>query len=335
MRSFINFLVAILVKLLQWQCQHVAVQAFSLPSRSEQLPSNVSRSNTKTTFTYTHLECNGQLWQIDLGVKTLSIVVDPLASQLDFGIPWGYRANKKSLSEEATIDLICNANPTHCLLTMGLDDHTHMPTIILLQERLPLLEYVVAPSAEKKLLDSGVDANKMTVLKHGQSYQLISEALVTATPGALVRPPWQMRENGFLLQTMKDNTEERDDSLSIYYEPHNDIVLDDIESMKLRADIMVMPVTEQSLNRQFTLVYGGERALQIAEALKAACIIPLGNGVLNSEGPLAQLVQDRGNIHEFKQLLNDRNDNELKLKRKYAKLMTLEQPAAGVPLRVM
>lgn len=325
---------AIQVTLLLLQYQNVAIQAFSLSSRPEELPSIVSRSNSKTAFTYTHLECNGQLWQIDLGVQTLSLVVDPLASQLDFGIPWGYRANKKSLSEGATIDLICNANPTHCLLTMGLDDHTHMPTISLLQERMPMLEYVVAPSCEKKLLESGVDANKITVLRHGQSYQLIPEALVTATPG-VVGPPWQMRENGFLLRIKKDYTKERGGRFSIYYEPHNDVVLNDIENMNLRADIMVMPVTEQSLNGQFTLVHGGERALQIAEALKAAHIIPLGNGVLDTEGPLAQLVQASGNVQEFEQLLSDRNEKKVKLKRKYAELMKLEQPAAGVPLRVI
>ena len=92
---------------------------------------------------------------------------------------------------------------------------------------------------------------------------------------------------------------------------------------------------EQSLSGQFTLVHGGERALQIAEGLKAAHIIPLGNGVLNTEGPFAQLVQASGNVQEFEQLLSDRNEKEVKLKRKYAELMKLEQPAAGVPLRVI
>jgi len=118
-----------------------------------QLPNflNGVTSASKGTFSYTHLEGNGQLWQAKSGNSQVSLVVDPLASQLDFGIPWGYRANKVALSESQTIDLICNAKPTHCLLTMGLDDHCHPPTITKMMNKLPDLEYIVAPSAEKKL----------------------------------------------------------------------------------------------------------------------------------------------------------------------------------------
>ena len=167
-----------------------------------QLPnffSELTSPTNKGTFSYTHLEGNGQLWQAKSGNSQVSVVVDPLASQLDFGIPWGYRANKVSLSESHTIDLICNAKPTHCLLTMGLDDHCHPPTIRKMMKELPDMEYIVAPSAEKKLLGLGLKADKVTVLKHGEFCKL-GDALVTATEGALVGPPWQERELGFLLQ---------------------------------------------------------------------------------------------------------------------------------------
>ena len=45
-------------------------------------------SSSTRTFSYTHLECNGQLWQATNGNNKVSVVIDPLASQLDFGIPW-------------------------------------------------------------------------------------------------------------------------------------------------------------------------------------------------------------------------------------------------------
>ena len=86
-----------------------------------QLPSffsDLAAPTTKGSFAYTHLEGNGQLWEAKFGNTQVSLVVDPLASQLDFGIPWGYRANKVALSESQTIDLICNAKPTHCLFTV-------------------------------------------------------------------------------------------------------------------------------------------------------------------------------------------------------------------------
>lgn len=186
-------------------------------------------------FMYTHLEGNGQLWQITdhhpasvdyddddptkkndgydnargrSASSSLSVVVDPLASQLDFGIPWGYRANKKIMSEDETIDAICDADPRYCLLTMGLDDHTHLPTLRRLRDRMPDMKYVIAPSCVGKLTEMGIRPECMTVLDHGKSFDLLSNddrgdggvgAIVTATRGALVGPPWQRRENGYLL----------------------------------------------------------------------------------------------------------------------------------------
>jgi L-ascorbate metabolism protein UlaG (beta-lactamase superfamily) len=310
--------------------------AFSLSSQ----PISTEYSNKASPcFVYTHLECNGQLWRFTSRDTSLSVVVDPLASQLDFGIPLGYRANKKILSEQATIDLIRKADPSHCLLTMGLDDHTHSPTIRRLRETNPNMRYVVAPSAERKLLDSGVDASMISVLRHGQSYDFMQGASVTATPGALVGPPWQMRENGFLLQFYGNGIQDND-NLSIYYEPHNDVVLGDIQKMKIQADIVVMPITKQSLPAQFpamtqfTLVYGAERALEIAETLRAKVIIPLGNGVLDTDGPLAQMIQASGDVHEFELLLNDRNESEIELRKKQAKVMRLEQADPGFELTI-
>ena len=266
----------------------------------------------KSTFSYTHLECNGQLWQAANGNTAVSIVIDPIASQLDFGIPWGYRANKLSLSEQATIDIICEANPTHCLLTQGLDDHTHLPTLAKLCERLPGLKYIVADSCEKKLIDFGLSADQITVLDHGESCNLLDGARVTATQGALVGPPWQKRENGFLLQLNDSNSDEsEEEGLSIYYEPHADVILDNVRNLK--ADIMVSPVTKQSLpaqvptEGQFTLVYGGDRALEIAETLGVEVIIPLGNGALDTDGPLAGLVSASGSISDFEKLVEQRN----------------------------
>ncbi len=45
--------------------------------------------NAKPKFCYTHLEGNGQLWEATNGNTHVSVVIDPIASQLDFGIPWG------------------------------------------------------------------------------------------------------------------------------------------------------------------------------------------------------------------------------------------------------
>lgn len=321
-----------------------SVSSLAFTPQRLQLPNlfNGGSSTKKGTFTYTHLEGNGQLWQVSNNnakqqQQKVSIVIDPLASQLDFGIPWGYRANKKALSEDATIDIICNANPTHCLLTMGLDDHTHLPTIQKLQERLPKLKYIVAPSCEKKLIGFGLNAEQITVLDHGESCMLLEDgASVKATEGALVGPPWQKRENGYLLQLNgndndKEEQEEKKKGLSIYYEPHGDVVLKNIKS--LQADIMVSPITKQSLpaqvpeEGQFTLVYGGDRTLEIAETLGVKVIVPLGNGALDIEGPLAGLVSASGSLDEFEDMVEQRNVGR-------EDAIIVENPSPGVSLNI-
>lgn len=294
------------------------------------LPNIFNAATKRSTFSYTHLEGNGQLWQASNGNARVSVVIDPIASQLDFGIPWGYRANKNVVSEQATIDLICDARPSHCLLTMGLDDHTHLPTLGRLNDRMPELKYIVAPSCEKKLLDFGLPADRMTVLDHDESCQLIDGASVTASVGALVGPPWQKRENGYLVKLAKDNQGEGD-GLSIYYEPHADVDFNRIRN--LRADVMVSPVTKQSLpaqvpaEGQYTLVYGGDRTLEIAESLGVETIVPLGNGALDIEGPLAGLVSSSGDVGDFEKLVEQRNVGR-------DDAMRVARAAPGVPLTI-
>ena len=184
-------------------------------------------------------------------------------------------------------------------------------------EKLPELKYIVAPSAEKKLLALGVSAENITVLKHGQSCKL-GDAQVLATEGALVGPPWQTRENGFILDV---------GGLSIYYEPHADVVLNNIKN--LRADIMVSPVTKQSLpaqvpsEGQFTLVYGADRTLEIADTLGASVVVPLGNGVLDIEGVLAGLVSAEGGVSDFERLIESKGS-----------MVRVEKATAGVPITV-
>jgi hypothetical protein len=98
-------------------------------------------------------------------------------------------------------------------------------------------------------------------------------------------------------------------------------------------------VTKQSLpaqvppRGQFTLVYGGERTLQIAEALGARVIVPLGNGALDIEGPLAGLVCASGNVDDFEELVARRNDAGGV--RATDDCMIVERSTPGVPLTIL
>jgi hypothetical protein len=75
----------------------VSSLAFGSPLQLANLFNAMSNNNsdTKSKFSYTHLEGNGQLWEATNGNTKVSVEIDPIASQLlGFGIPWGYRGNK-------------------------------------------------------------------------------------------------------------------------------------------------------------------------------------------------------------------------------------------------
>ena len=234
------------------------------------------------SFQYTPLEVNSMMCQFP--EQDISIVIDPLASQLDFGIPSVYRANKKVLSREETLECIVNAKPSHCLLTQGLDDHTHPPTLDALSKLLPDLQYICAPSAyEKAKSIINFSCKNIQTLAPGQSMKLKS-ATLTATTGALVGPPWQARENGWLLEL---------DGKRIYMEPHSDVLDETLEA--LSSDVVIAPVEQQSL-LGFNLVEGPKRTVEICNQLGASTLIPLNNGDISPSGWLAELVEASGGM---------------------------------------
>jgi len=282
------------------------------------LPPSPIRPTTRLSafkFEYTHTEVNGMLWKVP--DADLSVVVDPIISQLDFGVPWGYRANK-FLGEEETLNMIVEANPSYCLISQGLDDHCHLPTLTKLQQRLPDLNFIVAPSARDKLETIVTNKEKITALAAGNSLALPTtgnvECRLTAVEGSLVGPPWQARENGWLLTT----NSVQDGVKSVFYEPHADIK--DQTLNRFSADIVIAPVKKQSLPN-FTLVYGLDRTLQIADRVNAKVLIPLGNGELKTEGPLAGLVKTSGSIEDCERKITNEK-------------LRLERPTPGVPLTV-
>ena len=90
-----------------------------------------------------------------------------------------------------------------------------MPTLKKLLQVLPDLKFIVAPSAKDKL-EAVADKEKITVLPPGRTLELPTnsnvECSLTAVEGALVGPPWQSRENGWLLKT----TPQSGDATSIF-----------------------------------------------------------------------------------------------------------------------
>lgn len=116
------------------------------------------------------------------------------------------------------------------LLTQGLDDHTHRPTLEKLSKDIPV---VASPSAAKVAQELGFEL--VFPLAHNETVTL-DNIRFRATAGGLVGPPWSTRENGFVIEDMVSR-------LSMYYEPHVDFVDDSVVSATSEVDVVVSPCT--------------------------------------------------------------------------------------------
>eukprot|EP00607_Mallomonas_marina_P011007 CAMPEP_0182424014 /NCGR_PEP_ID=MMETSP1167-20130531/10141_1 /TAXON_ID=2988 /ORGANISM="Mallomonas Sp, Strain CCMP3275" /LENGTH=241 /DNA_ID=CAMNT_0024603483 /DNA_START=339 /DNA_END=1064 /DNA_ORIENTATION=- len=227
-----------------------------------------------------------------------------MAGPLDFGIPALYTGRKKFVDGTAELNKICE-NIDFVLLSQGLDDHAHTPTLKALSRLRPDMKYLAPPSAESVLKSCGVSIGNVDFLSPGQSKSISKESKkieITATAGALVGPPWQPTENGYIIKSLNPSSS----TSSLYYEPH--CMYDASELSRFQVDCVITPVVAQELP-YFTLVAGGNKALQLGKILGTKVIVPMTNGELEQSGALASLVRSDGSVDEFKQLVKDSGEN--------------------------
>lgn len=85
------------------------------------------------------------------------------------------------------------------VIMQWVDDHTHMPTLERLPKHIPIIAQAEAAERIRPL-----GFKSLTVIKHGETLQLCGGRLqLTATAGALVGPPWSMRQNGYVLRVRR------------------------------------------------------------------------------------------------------------------------------------
>jgi L-ascorbate metabolism protein UlaG (beta-lactamase superfamily) len=260
----------------------------------------------------TYLEINGFL----MTTAGVTILIDPiLEGPLDFGIPDIYTGVKKNLP---SFSLCESLPPIDCILiTQGLDDHAHVRTLTKLAadsnfDRVPI---IAPPSARGALQTSGMLRRTVRFLRHGERTTIGSmdstlEAGtidIRATKGALVGPPWQIRENGYVLRPVASSSSSSSSSTSrrlapsIYIEPHVEF---DEKELKMEApvDVVITPIVGQRLPI-LDLVYGPENAIKLVETLQPKIIIPMPNANINQSGIAASLVSENGSDMEFFKLL--------------------------------
>jgi len=234
---------------------------------------------------YTYYEANAFKLKFPQSNKTL--LVDPwLVGDLTFaGLgDWFYGGKKKyslpPLEETSRCDLI--------LLTQGLDDHAHLPTLKVLDRATPV---VASPTAAAIVRDLGY--RTVYSLAHGESCTVLDGTItIEATQGALVGPPWATRENGFVIRETLPH------GVSVYYEPHCDYVGDNVTRAG-PVDVMISPVKTVSMG-SYPLVKG-EEVLPLVKALRPKALIPLTNADGISTGILSTLINVSGNMDTVEQ----------------------------------
>jgi len=229
------------------------------------------------------------------------VFVDPwLTDSLVFGDNKAfYESTKpalsgKSIADFEPIDLV--------ILTQGLPDHAHPPTLKKLDKRIPV---VVSPSAAEVCRKMGFE--NITVVKPGEKVVILDgEIELEAFSGSLVGPPWSTRENGYIYRLVKSG-------LTILHEPHCDIPDSVLRSLPV-VDVMVSSAIgiTMPLLGNFPVVRGVEEGAEIARKIKAKVLFPLTNWRAEGKGMLNGLLKEKGSLEEYQKTL-DRSGVKMKV----------------------
>lgn len=217
-------------------------------------------------------------WLLDFGVvagsvpDSLRVLVDPwLQGPLDFPPgPWllrGELPDPQPLAE--AVDLL--------LLSQGLDDHCHPPSLALLSPELPV---VASPAAAARVRRLGF--RSVTALRPGESHRH-GALTITASAGAAV----PQLENGYLLEHPGG---------SLYLEPHGFLAAD---LPQRQLDAVITPVLDVGLPLAGAFVRGRQVLPRLLERFGPRTVLAsTTGGDVRFSGLLAGLLQGAGTLEQ-------------------------------------
>ena len=231
----------------------------------------------------TYLDSNS--WLIEIGSK--KILLDPwLVGNLTFGgADWFFKGSKlKQRPIPENIDLI--------LLSQGLEDHAHTPTLKELDHNIPV---VGSPNAAKVVKE--LSYTQVTSLAHGENFTLDNTVEIKAVPGSPIGPT--LVENGYIFTELETG-------FTIYYEPHG------YHSPSLKEiapiDVVITPLLDLTLPLLGPFIRGQKTALEVAQWLQPQVMLPTAaGGDVEFEGLLVKFLKGEGSIAEFRSLLENNN----------------------------
>lgn len=223
-------------------------------------------------------------WFIETSDK--KILLDPwLVGSLVFANQnWLFEGKKKDLPPiPEDIDLI--------LLSQGLEDHAHTPTLKILNHNIPV---VGSPNAAQ--VCNNFNYAHVNSLDHGQSFILDEQIEIKAVPGAPIGP--SLVENAYIIRDLNNNT-------SVYYEPHG------YHSPSLKeesVDIVITPITSLKILGFVDFIKGQKSALEACKLLNPKFILPTTTGgKVEYQGFLNTIISEEGTINDFSALLSQHN----------------------------
>ncbi|MCS6814662.1 MAG: MBL fold metallo-hydrolase [Cyanobacteria bacterium] len=216
-------------------------------------------------------------WLIEMGGQR--ILLDPwLVGPLVFGsMPWLFKSDRpKPRAIPSNIDLV--------LLSQGLPDHAHPPTLQQLGKDIPV---VGSPNAAKVAQNLGFKT--ITTLTHGSVMTIADRVEIRAVPGSPIGP--FTIENGYILRDLEVGT-------SLYYEPHG------YHSSDIRQfapiNVVITPVVDLVIPFLGPIIQGNTTALQAVEWLQPQVMLPTAaGGDVTFEGLLLSILQAKGGTEEF------------------------------------
>lgn len=224
-------------------------------------------------------------WLIEIGEQR--ILLDPwLVGPLVFGnLPWLFKGTRTATREiPEAIDLI--------LLSQGLEDHAHPPTLEKLDRQIPV---VASPNAAKVVQRLGYQ--QITALPHNESWTLNDRVEVRAVPGSPIGP--MLVENGYVLKELATGA-------TLYYEPHGFHA----PSLKTLApiDVVITPIVNLEIPLLGPVIKGRESALQVAEWLSPQVMLPTAaGGDIAFEGLLMSVLRGSGSAETLRTELAQRH----------------------------
>ncbi|MEB3217089.1 MAG: MBL fold metallo-hydrolase [Nostocales cyanobacterium 94392] len=231
----------------------------------------------------TYLDSNS--WLVEIGGQ--NILIDPwLVGSLTFAnLDWlfkGSRSQERAIPEK--IDLI--------LLSQGLEDHAHPPTLKQLDRNIPVVASVNAAKVVNEL-----NYQQVNTLAHGESFTLNGSVEITATPGSPIGP--NLLENGYLLKELESG-------FTVYYEPHG--YHSELLKKSAPVDVVITPLIDLCLPLIGPIIKGKEKALELAKWLEPQIMLPTAaGGDVTFEGLLMNLIKPEGTVADFRTLLQQHN----------------------------